>query len=90
MSARAVDLLRQCIRREGLFVSDISGFSFLPLDRGILLLSTELPGAPHGDPVDRMLIASAMLAGIPLVTADQLIVDYAASQEGISVCDARP
>ena len=65
------------------------GISFLPLDREVLLSSTQLPGAVHGDPADRMLIASAALAGVSLVTADRLIVEYAATQGGLSVCDAR-
>lgn len=66
------------------------GFSSLPLDRTVLLSSTQLPGAVHGDPADRMLIASAALAGVPLVTADRLLVEYAARESGFSVCDARP
>lgn len=66
------------------------GFAFLPLDRQILLSSTQLPGTVHGDPADRMLIASSALAGVPLVTADHLIVEYAATASGLSVCDARP
>lgn len=65
------------------------GFGFLPLDRQILLSSTQLPGTVHGDPADRMLIATAALTGMPLVTADRLIVEYAAAQGGLSVCDAR-
>jgi PIN domain nuclease of toxin-antitoxin system len=66
------------------------GFSFLPLDRQILLSSTQLPGTVHGDPADRMLIATASLSGMPLVTADELIVEYATAEGGFSVCDARP
>ncbi len=119
MHAAARELLRQCVRREGLVVSDISvwevgtkvckgklalmpsveawveraarrpGFSFLPLDRQILLASTQLPGAPHGDPADRMLIASAALSGMALFTADPSIIDYARVQGGFSVCDVR-
>lgn len=63
------------------------GFSFLPLDRDILLGSTQLPGEIHGDPADRMLIASAALSAMPLVTADGLIVEYAGREGGLSVCD---
>jgi len=65
------------------------GFSFLSLDREILLLSTQLPGAIHGDPVDRILVASSALAGFPIVTADHMIVDYARSEGGFSACDVR-
>jgi PIN domain nuclease of toxin-antitoxin system len=67
-----------------------TGFSFLPLDREILLASTQLSGVVHGDPADRMLIASAALTGVPLATADPLIIDYAQEQGGLSVLDVRP
>lgn len=65
------------------------GFSFVPFDRQVLLSVTQLPGTVHGDPADRMLIATAALTGMPLVTADRLIVEYAAASGGFSVCDAR-
>lgn len=119
MSPEAVELLRRCVKGEGLVVSDISvwelgmkaakgklelrpdprgwvdrasrrpGFSFLPLDRDILLRSHLLPGEVHGDPADRMLMASAALSGMPLLTADALILEYAAREGGLSVCDVR-
>lgn len=65
------------------------GIHFVPLDREALLASTRLPGEPHGDPADRMLIATAALRSLPLVTADRAIVAYAAAEGGVSVCDAR-
>jgi PIN domain nuclease of toxin-antitoxin system len=66
------------------------GFDFLPVDRATLLASTSLPGEVHGDPADRILMATAALSGLPLVTADRLIVEYARREGGLSVCDARP
>lgn len=66
------------------------GFSFLPLDRDILLRSTSLSGEIHGDPADRILMASAALSGIPLLTADALILEYAAREGGLTVWDVRP
>lgn len=66
------------------------GIISLPLDREILLLSTRLPGEPHGDSADRMLMAAAQLQRAPLVTADEQIIEYASRQPGIPVCDARP
>jgi PIN domain nuclease of toxin-antitoxin system len=66
------------------------GFNFLPVDRGILLASSALPGEIHGDPADRILMATAALGGFPLVTADHRIVEYARREGGLSVCDARP
>jgi PIN domain nuclease of toxin-antitoxin system len=65
------------------------GIRFLPLDRDVLFQSTRLAGAAHNDPADRMLIATAQLLGIPLVTADRLIIDYATAQPGTPLVDAR-
>ncbi|MEO6876871.1 MAG: type II toxin-antitoxin system VapC family toxin [Gemmatimonadaceae bacterium] len=65
------------------------GIQFHALDRQTLLLSTRLAGAAHNDPADRMLIATAQLNSIPLVTADGLIVDYARARPGTPVVDAR-
>lgn len=66
------------------------GIRFRALDRPVLLLSTRLPGSVHNDPADRMLIASAQLANLPLVTADRLIIEYAQAHPGTPVVDARP
>ena len=65
------------------------GIRFLALDRETLLLSTRLIGSMHNDPADRMLMATAQLNNLPLVTADRLIVDYARSHAGVPVVDAR-
>lgn len=37
-----------------------------------------LPGDLHGDPCDRIMIATARILGCPLVTSDRKILDYAA------------
>jgi PIN domain nuclease of toxin-antitoxin system len=66
------------------------GIRFHPLDRPTLLLSTRLPGATNHDPADRLLIATAQLANLPLVTADRLIIEYAKERPGTPVIDARP
>jgi PIN domain nuclease of toxin-antitoxin system len=66
------------------------GIRFRALDRRVLLLSTRLSGSIHNDPADRMLIASAQLANVPLVTADGLIIEYAEDHPGTPVVDARP
>jgi PIN domain nuclease of toxin-antitoxin system len=65
------------------------GIELLPLTREVLIQSTRLAGTPHGDPADRMLIAHAQLGGMSLLTCDRFIIDYAASQPGVPVCDAR-
>jgi len=64
------------------------GITFLPLDRPTLLLSTGLPGQVHGDPADRMLIASALLQRCALVTADRTIMRYARTENPLTVIDA--
>jgi PIN domain nuclease of toxin-antitoxin system len=66
------------------------GIRFQPVDRAVLLLSTRLPGLANSDPADRMLIATAQLANLPLVTADRLIIEYARERPGTPVVDARP
>lgn len=65
------------------------GIRFLSLDRAILLLSTRLSETVHNDPADRMLIASAQLNSVPLVTADRLIIEYAKVHPGTPVVDVR-
>ncbi len=65
------------------------GIRFLPLDREVLLLGTRLAGSAHNDPADRMLLATAQLNNIPLVTADKLIVEYAKTHAGTPVVDVR-
>jgi PIN domain nuclease of toxin-antitoxin system len=62
---------------------------FRPLDRPVLLLSTRLPGTAQNDPADRMLIALAQIAHVPLVPAAHLIIDDAAAVPGTPVVDAR-
>jgi PIN domain nuclease of toxin-antitoxin system len=54
----------------------------------IAIESTRLPGAPHRDPADRMLIATARLTGATLVTCDTRVLAYAAHGH-VSVIDAR-
>lgn len=65
------------------------GVAYVPLDRTILLQSARLPGTPHDDPADRMLMATAQLTGMPLVTVDEAIIAYAGAETGVPVCDAR-
>jgi PIN domain nuclease of toxin-antitoxin system len=65
------------------------GIRYLPLDREILLLSTRLAGTVHNDPADRMLLATAQINNIPLMTADRLIIEYAQTVPGTPVVDLR-
>ncbi len=43
----------------------------------ILITSSHLPGSPHKDPMDRILMASARTLDMVLVTRDRPILDYA-------------
>lgn len=42
----------------------------------LLIRSHQLPGAPPRDPMDRLMIASAIEHGLALTTRDQAILDY--------------
>ena len=48
----------------------------IPLDSAIAVLSTRLPGELHSDPVDRLIAATCMTLGIPLVSKDQSITAW--------------
>ncbi len=49
---------------------------FMPVDNTISLRSVTLPGQFHPDPADRIITATAMTMGLPLVTRDDKILDY--------------
>lgn len=50
--------------------------TFVPVDNAIAVQSTRLPGALHGDPADRIIIATAQSLGAELVTKDDKIRAY--------------
>lgn len=52
------------------------GTRLLPLSPSIAIDSTRLPGDLHGDPFDRIMVASARHHGATLITRDQKLVDY--------------
>ena len=56
----------------------LPGIHLEPLSPAIAVASTRLPGEIHGDPADRILVATARHTGAVLATADQQILDYAA------------
>jgi PIN domain nuclease of toxin-antitoxin system len=65
------------------------GVHFSPLSPEVALDSTRLPEPVHGDPADRILIATARRVGATLVTRDTKIIDY--GRRGLlSVIDANP
>jgi PIN domain nuclease of toxin-antitoxin system len=51
--------------------------NFVPVDNRIALRSTQLPGALHRDPADRMIIATTVVLGAELVTKDDKLRRYA-------------
>jgi len=58
------------------------------LSPAIAIESTRLPGTPHRDPADRMLMATARLTGAAFVTCDTRVLAYA-KQGHVRVVDAR-
>ncbi len=48
----------------------------IPLDPTIAVLSIRLPGEFHPDPVDRMIVATCLTYGVPLVSKDQSIASW--------------
>lgn len=54
------------------------GVRLAPLTPEIAIDSEELPGRIHGDPADRIMIATARALDATLVTRDRLILDYGA------------
>lgn len=52
-------------------------FTFVPVDNATFLRSVLLPGPLHADPADRVIIATAIMKGMPVVTKDERIRKYA-------------
>ena len=59
------------------------------LSPSIAIESTRLPGQPHRDPADRILIATARLMGAALVTCDEALLTYAKAGH-VRIVDATP
>jgi PIN domain nuclease of toxin-antitoxin system len=57
---------------------DRSGVLSAPLTPEIAVESNHLPSQLHSDPIDRILVATARIEGLTLVTRDRAILDYAA------------
>ena len=50
-----------------------SRFSVLPIDRQIAARSVQLPSSYPSDPMDRIIVATAIVHGLSLITADERI-----------------
>ena len=53
------------------------GFQIVPLLPEISIDSTRLPGLSHGDPADRIIVATARFLKCALITVDKKILAYA-------------
>lgn len=54
----------------------IPGLSLIALTPEAAMEASNLPGQFHGDPADRLLVATARHLGATLVTADECILEY--------------
>ena len=52
------------------------GLSLYPLTPEIAIESSRLPGRFHGDPADRILLATARMTGARLLTKDERLLAY--------------
>lgn len=52
------------------------GISLAPLTAEIAIESSNLPGNFHGDPADRIIVATARAWNATLLTKDQRLIDY--------------
>ena len=52
------------------------GIIIEPLSIAISVLSDQLPGTFHGDPADRLIVATALENNLSLATGDKLILKY--------------
>lgn len=64
------------------------GLTIIDIGPIIALEAGSLPGDIHGDPSDRIIIATARAFSCPLVTSDRLVLRYAA-QGHLQAIDAR-
>ncbi len=54
------------------------GFALAPISPDVAVESVRLPPPFHDDPADRLIVATARVAGAALVTRDPRILDYGA------------
>lgn len=54
----------------------LAGIRLIELSPEIAVASTQLPGEFHRDPADQIIVATARVLDIPLLTADQRILAY--------------
>jgi PIN domain nuclease of toxin-antitoxin system len=55
---------------------DHSGVTLIELEKSVIIDACALPGVFHNDPADQLIVATARIKQIPLLTADSKILDY--------------
>jgi PIN domain nuclease of toxin-antitoxin system len=76
VSKKRIDLFRDVL----LWIQDalsLPGIKLAPLEPEIAVECTRLPWEAHGDPADRILVATARHLGATLVTADGPLLEFA-------------
>jgi PIN domain nuclease of toxin-antitoxin system len=63
------------------------GISLAPLTTEIAIESSNLPGNLHGDPADRIIVATARAWNATLLTKDERLIDYS-HQRHVRVLEA--
>jgi len=59
----------------------LPGVSLLPLSPEIAIESCQLPGNFHGDPADRIIVASAKVENLCLISRDKKLSSYCAKHD---------
>jgi len=54
----------------------LPGIQLAPLEPSVAIRSTQLPGEFHPDPADRIIVATALENGCPILTPDERIRSY--------------
>lgn len=57
----------------------LPGFSLAEMTPEVAIESCQLPGAIHSDPADRLIVATARIHGVKLVTRDEKLQAYGAA-----------
>ncbi len=68
VSDTAAQYVQALFRRDGIVEE--------PVSAQIALRAATLPSDFYGDPADRIIVATAALAGVPLMTRDERIITY--------------
>lgn len=57
-------------------IENLEAVRFVPVDNRVAAYSVNLPDFSHKDPVDRMIVATALIYGARLITSDEKILNY--------------